>query len=47
MARESDFLRTALGEDMHRTFVAVKQAEYDRVARTITEIDYDLYLHSV
>lgn len=46
-ARESEFLRAALGQEMHRTFVAVKQAEYDRVARTITEIDYDLYLHSV
>ncbi|THD74675.1 glutamine synthetase [Thalassobius vesicularis] len=46
-ARASDFLKSALGEDMHRTFTAVKSAEYDRVARTISEVDYDLYLHTV
>jgi glutamine synthetase len=32
---------------MHRTFVAIKAAEYARVARTIANVDYDLYLHSV
>jgi glutamine synthetase len=32
---------------MHRTFVAVKAAEYSRVARTISDVDYDLYLHTV
>ena len=46
-ARASDFLRDALGEDMHRTFVAIKAAEYTRVARTISEVDFDLYLHTV
>ena len=46
-ARESSFLKGALGEDMHRTFVAVKAAEYARVARTISDVDYDLYLHTV
>lgn len=46
-AKASDFLRRALGEDMHRTFTAVKAAEYARVARTVTEVDYDLYLHTV
>jgi glutamine synthetase len=46
-AKASDFLRGALGEDMHRTFTAVKAAEYARVARTVSEVDYDLYLHSV
>ncbi|MEZ5776849.1 MAG: glutamine synthetase family protein [Paracoccaceae bacterium] len=46
-ARESDFLKAALGEDMHRTFTAVKAAEYARVARTISEVDFDLYLHTV
>jgi glutamine synthetase len=46
-ARSSSFLRAALGEDMHRTFIAVKAAEYARVARTVSEVDYDLYLHSV
>lgn len=46
-ARNSAFLKEALGEDMHRTFTAVKAAEYARVARTIADVDYDLYLHNV
>ncbi|MDH4126931.1 MAG: glutamine synthetase family protein [Gammaproteobacteria bacterium] len=46
-AEKSDFLKSALGSDMHRTFVAVKAAEYARVARTISDVDYDLYLHTV
>ncbi len=46
-AKASQFLKTALGEDLHRTFTAIKQAEYMRVARTISELDYHLYLHDV
>ena len=46
-AQASGFLKDALGEDMHRTFTAVKAAEYARVARTISDVDFDLYLHSV
>ncbi|TGS69459.1 glutamine synthetase [Mesorhizobium sp. M3A.F.Ca.ET.201.01.1.1] len=46
-ARTSDFLKSALGPDLHRTFVAIKQAEYLRVARTVSELDYHLYLHEV
>ncbi|WP_413720931.1 glutamine synthetase family protein [Silicimonas sp. MF1-12-2] len=46
-ATHSDFLKQAFGEDMHRTFTAVKEAEYARVARTISELDYDLYLHTI
>ena len=46
-ATESEFLKEALGEDMHRTFTAVKAAEYARVARTIADVDYDLYLQVV
>ncbi len=46
-ARASEFLKTALGEDLHRTFVAIKHAEYLRVARTVSELDYHLYLHEV
>ena len=34
-------------EDLHRTFVAIKQSEYLRVARTVSELDYHLYLHEV
>ena len=46
-AKASTFLKDALGADMHRTFTAIKAAEYARVARTISEVDFDLYLHTV
>lgn len=46
-AKASSFLEGALGEDMHRTFTAIKHAEYLRVARTVNELDYHLYLHEV
>ena len=46
-AQGSAFLRDALGEDLHRTFTAIKAAELARVSRTITELDFDLYLHTV
>jgi glutamine synthetase len=46
-ARNSEFLKAALGSEMHQTFVAVKAAEYARVARTVADVDYDLYLHTV
>ncbi len=44
---EESGLKSALGPDLHRTFVAIKQAEYLRVARTVSELDYHLYLHEV
>ena len=47
LAQASAFLKAALGEDMHRTFTAVKAAEYARVMRTVSEVDFDLYLHTV
>lgn len=46
-AKASSFLREALGADLHNTFTAIKQAEYFRVARTVAELDYHLYLHEV
>jgi glutamine synthetase len=46
-AKTSAFLKQALGADMHKTFTAIKEAEYLRVARTISELDYHLYLHEV
>ena len=46
-ARGSAFLADALGADMHRTFVAIKAAEYARVQRTVSEVDFDLYLYTV
>lgn len=47
LAQGSAFLKEALGEEMHRTFTAVKAAEYARVMRTVSEVDFDLYLHTV
>jgi glutamine synthetase len=46
-AKNSDFLKSALGPDLHRTFVAIKECEYLRVSRTIADVDYQLYLHEV
>lgn len=46
-ADASAFLKEALGQEMHRTFVAIKRAEYFRVARTVSEVDFHLYLHEV
>lgn len=46
-ATRSEFLREALGADMHRTFTAIKAAEYARVMRTVSDVDYDLYLYTV
>jgi glutamine synthetase len=46
-ATASEFLKEALGPDLHRTFTAIKHAEYMRVARTVGELDYHLYLHEV
>ena len=46
-AKASGFLKEALGEELHRTFTAIKQAEHLRVARTVSELDYHLYLHEV
>ena len=46
-AKGSAFLAEALGTDMHRTFTAIKAAEHARVAATIPDVDYDLYLHTV
>jgi glutamine synthetase len=46
-AKASPFLIEALGPDMHRTFLAVIMAEYRRVMRTVPDVDFDLYLHTV
>jgi glutamine synthetase len=46
-ATASTFLKDALGADMHRTFTAIKAAEYARVMRTVSNVDFDLYLHTV
>lgn len=46
-AKASAFLKEALGPDLHRTFTAIKSAEYARVMRTVSEVDFDLYLYTV
>ena len=46
-AKGSAFLKDALGTDLHRTFTAVIGAEYARVMRTVPDVDFDLYLHTV
>jgi len=46
-AKQSTFLKEALGAELHKAFTAIKQAEYLRVARTVSELDYHLYLHEV
>lgn len=46
-AKSSTFLKEALGTEMHRTFTAIKAAEYARVMRRVSEVDYDLYLYTV
>jgi glutamine synthetase len=46
-ARQSAFLREALGEGLHRSFTAVKQSEYLRVSRAVSELDYRLYFDSI
>ena len=40
--KKSSFLK-----ELHHTYVAVKEAEYIRVMRSIPEIDYELYLYTV
>ncbi|MDG1282442.1 MAG: glutamine synthetase family protein [Pseudorhodobacter sp.] len=46
-ATGSAFVRDALGAEMHKTFCAIKAAELARVSRTIADVDFDLYLHTV
>jgi glutamine synthetase len=42
-AEHSTFLREALGQTLHHGFVAVKHAEYERLALEVTEAEWDLY----
>lgn len=46
-AERSDFMKSALGPDLHRSFIAIKRAELFRVAGSIPDTDYHLYLHQV
>ncbi len=47
LARGSTFLAETLGPELHRAFVAIKEAEYRRVAAAVPDLDYRLYLHTV
>ena len=43
-AKASEFLRIALGDDLPRTFTAIKESEYFRVARTAVSYTHlDVY----
>lgn len=44
-AEGSDFLQSALGPDLHRAFIAIKWAEYGRMARHVSPLDLAHYLH--
>lgn len=46
-APASEFLIDARGPDFHKTCAAIKRAEYLRVAGTVSDVDYELYLHEV
>lgn len=46
-ARDSTFLRAALGETLHKSFIAVKQADSFRVASHVSELDYQLYFDTI
>ena len=46
-AKASAFLQAGARRGPAPTFTAIKQAEYLRVARTVSELDYHLYLHEV
>lgn len=39
----SSFVKGALGERLHQAFVAVKRAEWERLAQEVTEVEWDLY----
>lgn len=39
----SAFARQALGDTLHRAFVAVKRAEWERLAQEVSDAEWDLY----
>jgi glutamine synthetase len=44
-AEGSKFLKSALGPNLHRAFIAIKWAEYTRMARHVSALDLAHYLH--
>ncbi|MDO1584856.1 glutamine synthetase family protein [Rhizobium oryzicola] len=42
-AEHSSFVRQALGPMLHQAFIAVKRAEYERLALEVSEAEWDLY----
>jgi glutamine synthetase len=46
-AEASSFLKEALTPELHKVLLAIKRSEHAMVSRTVTELDYRLYLHEV
>jgi glutamine synthetase len=42
-AEHSPFVQEVLGKELHQAFIAVKRAEFQRLASTVTEIEWHLY----
>lgn len=40
---QSDFVRGALGEVLHRALIAIKRAEWQRLAVEVSEVEWELY----
>ena len=36
-------MRDLLGDAFHKSFAAVKQAEYEALASVVTDVEWDLY----
>ena len=46
-ATQSEFLKTALGPALHRSFMAIKAAEYRAFSKSISDVELDLYFGTV
>lgn len=46
-AAGADFLQQALGPELHQALIAIKRAEYARLAAIVPDTDYHLYLYQV
>jgi glutamine synthetase len=46
-ATQSEFLKTALGPALHRSFLAIKAAEYRAFSKSISDVELDLYFGTV
>ncbi len=46
-AKKSSFLKETLGSNLYKSFIAIKEMEYNKVASTVSNLDIDLYLDSI